>query len=184
MKKAINLNLSSQEIKELIKKLENFKKEISKADAKIVKELSDLGLKEIEQNYAATPYKDGNDDVNFFTTGTEKKKKIGVSGTQVLYNEFGTGTEGESSPHPKKGEFGLNPYNSGKTIRRNNSENSTASQLGIPTGGLYWTYMDGSVKKYTQGIPAGRQVYMAANVLKKEKDKIVKKVVGDALSKL
>ena len=184
MKKAINLNLSSQEIKELIKKLEKFKKEINEADIKIVKELSDLGLKEIEQNYASTPYKDGNDDVNFFATGTEKKKKIGVSGSQVLYNEFGTGTEGENSPHPKKGEFGLNSYNSGRTIRQNNSENSSASRLGIPTGGLYWTYMDGSVKKYTQGIPAGKQVYMAANVLKKEKDKIVKKVVGDALSKL
>lgn len=184
MKKTISINLSSQEIKKLINRLEGFKKRLDEADAKIVDELSNLGLQEIEQNYASTPYKDGNDDVNFFITGTEKKKKVGASGSQVLYNEFGTGTEGENSPHPQKGEFGLNAYNSGRTIRQNNNANSSASRLGIPTGGLYWTYMDGNVKKYTQGIPAGKQVYMASNVIKREKNRIIKKVVGDALSKL
>lgn len=182
--KTIKMQLSSQSINSLIKKLENFQKDMEKADTQIVKELSDLGLKEIQANYAATPYKDGNDDVGFFTSGNDKKRTIGVTGTQVLYNEFGTGTEGAENPHPDKGEFGLNPYNSGRTIRPNNNENSTASKLGIPTGGLYWTYMDGSIKKYTQGIPAGKQVYLATQKVQKEKSNIIKKVVGDALSKL
>lgn len=184
MKKKINIKLSSQEIQKTIKKLENLQQELNEADIKIVQELSNLGLREIEQNYASAAYKDGNDDINFFITGTEKKKKVGVSGSQVLYNEFGTGTEGANSPHPQKGDFGLNAYNSGRTIRSNNNENSSASRLGIPTGGMYWTYMDGNVKKYTQGIPAGKQVYMAAKSIQKEKNEIIKKVIGDALSKL
>lgn len=182
--KTVKVNLSNQDITHLIKRLEKLQKELEKADSQIVKELSDLGLKAIESNYSTTPYKDGNEDVSFYSTGSEKKKKIGVTGSQVLYNEFGTGTEGQNSPHPKKGEFGLNGYNTGETIRQNNSENSSASRLGIPVGELYWTYREGNVKKYTQGIPAGKQVYLAAKMLKREKDKIVKKVVGDALSKL
>ena len=182
--KTIKMDLSSQSIKDLVKKLEDFKKDIKQADKKIVKELSDLGLKEIQANYATTPYKDGNEDVGFFTAGNDDKRTIGVVGTQVLYNEFGTGTEGANSPHPQKGEFGLNSYNSGKTIRQNNKQNSNATKNGIPEGGLYWTYMDGSIKKYTQGIPAGKQVYLASKTIEKEKARIIKKVVGDALSKL
>lgn len=178
------MNLSTNDIKHTIKKLERFNKSIQESDKKIVEELSNVALTEIQENYSSTPYTDGNEDVSFYTTGTEKKKKVGVTGSQVLYNEFGTGTEGQNNPHPEKGEFGLNPYNSGSTIRQNKNPNSTASQLGIPEGGLYWTYMEGSVKKYTQGIPAGKQVYMAAKAVKKRKDKIIKKVVGDALSKL
>ena len=178
------MELSSQSINSLIKNLENFKKDIKQADKKIVDELCKIGLQEIQQNYASTPYKDGNDDVGFFITGSNAHKKVGASGTQVLYNEFGTGTEGANIPHPKKGEFGLRGYNTGTTIRQNNRENSNATNNGIPVGGLYWTYMDGSIKKYTQGIPAGKQVYLAAKTIEKQKKKIIKKVVGDALSKL
>ena len=182
--KKIKINLSSQDINNLINKLQNFQKEIGEADTKIVKELSEYGLKEIQQNYANTPYTDGNDDVSFFVTGTNKKKKIGATGSQVLYDEFGTGTEGENAPHPKKGEFGLNPYNSGKTIRQNNNSNGEATSKGIPVGGLYWTYMLNGEKIYTQGIPAGKQVYNAKKAIENEKKNIIKKVVGDALSKL
>lgn len=182
--KTVKINLSSQDINNLISKLQNFQKDMKQADEEIVKQLSDLGLEQIQENYAATPYKDGNDDVSFYSTGSSSNKKIGVTGSQVLYNEFGTGTEGEQNPHPEKGEFGLNAYNSGRTIRQNNNENSTASKLGIPKGGMYWTYMDGNVKKYTQGIPAGKQVYLAAKAIEKKKIELIKKVVGDALSKL
>ena len=184
--KIVKMDLSSQSIKDLVKKLEDFKKDIKQADKKIVKELSDLGLKEIQANYATTPYKDGNEDVGFFTAGNDDKRTIGVVGTQVLYNEFGTGTAGEMNPHEDKGKFSLNPYNNrvGTTIRENKIQDSEASKHGIPVGGLYWTYMNNGEKQYTQGIPAGKQVYLAAKTIEKEKTRIIKKVVGDALSKL
>lgn len=178
------MKLSSSSIKDTIAKLNNLQKDLDGASEQIVEELANLGLSEIQKNYSNTPFKDGNDDVNFFQTGTNKKKKIGVTGSQVLYNEFGTGTEGEQSPHPEKGEYGLNAYNSGKTIRENNKEDSIATMQGIPKNGLYWTYYVGNEKIYTQGIPAGKQVYNAKNEIQKSKNKIIEKVVGDALSKL
>lgn len=184
MQKKIKIKLSSNDIKDTIKKLQEFQKALTNAGEEVVDELCELGLKEIQTNYSQTPFKDGNEDVGFFVAGSKTKKKVGVSGSQVLYNEFGTGTVGEHNPHPKKGDYSLNAYNSGKTIRRNQKENSNATQNGIPEGELYWTYIKDGQKHYTQGIPAGQQVYKAAKTLQKEKTEIIKKVVGDALSKL
>ena len=182
--KTLKLELSSQSINDLVLRLQNFQKDIKEADTEIVKQLADRGLQAIQENYAATTYKDGNEDVGFFTAGNNQRRTIGVVGSQVLYNEFGTGTAGKMNDHSEKGKFGLNDYNSGHTIRKNNIKDSEASKHDIPVGGLYWTYMDNGVKKYTQGIPAGKQVYLAAKTLEKEKVKIIKKVVGDVISKL
>ena len=84
-----------------------------------------------------------------------------------------------------KGDFPLKPYNSGKTIRTNKSDESTATTKGIPVGELYWTYKDkNGEKKYTQGIPSGKQVLNAAISLDKQKKQIIKQEVSDVLSKL
>lgn len=182
--KTIKMDLSTNGINHMIKRLEKFKKNLDKADEEMVKQLSELALEEIQTNYSMTPFKDGNDDVNFFITGTEKKKTVGVTGSQVLYNEFGTGTEGQNNPHPEKGEFGLRGYNTGSKIKQNTSDKSNATRLGIPEGELYWIYNKDGIAVYTQGIPAGKQVYNAKNTLQKRKKEISKKVVGDALSKL
>lgn len=184
MKRTIKVDLSIKGINKLIDKIDILQEGIEKANKNIVDKMSDYALEEIQNNYAATPYKDGNEDVAFFKKGTETNKTIGASGTQVLYNEFGTGTEGQRNSHPIKDEFNLKDYNSGKTIRPNNNPNSSASQLGIPLGELYWTYKDGDIKKYTQGIPAGMQVYNAAESLKRKQKEIIEKEVGDVLSKL
>lgn len=184
MSKTIKMELSSSSIKDTIKKLKQFQKEMNKADEEIVEQLANLGLEEIQKNYANTPFKDGNDDIGFFKTGSAKRKSVGVAGSQVLYNEFGTGTEGANNPHPEKDNYGLNSYNSGRTIRKNNKNDSNATQNGIPVGELYWTYNSDGQKIYTQGIPAGQQVYKAAKVIQEKKKEISKKVVGDALSKL
>lgn len=186
MKKKIKIDLSTNSIEKLIKRLQEFQKDISNADEKIVDKLSELGLQEIQNNYSQTGYKDGNEDVGFFQVGSKTKRKIGVSGTQVLYNEFGTGTLGAESPHPEKDNYSLNAYNNrnGTTIRENKNENSIATKLGVPVNGLYWTYNNNGIKVYTQGIPAGKQVYNAKKAIEEQKEKIIKEVVGDALSKL
>ncbi len=184
MQKTVKVKLSTKDINETIEKLKSIQSILDNAEEKVIDELCDLGLKELEDNYTNTFFKDGNDDYYFFKKGTRKNRVIGVMGSQVLYDEFGTGTEGASSPHPIKGNFDLNDYNSGSTIRQNKTESSNASSNGIPVGGLYWTYKVDGQKVYTQGIPAGKQVYTTIQKLKKEKKKIMKKVVGDALSKL
>lgn len=184
--KKVKVTLSKEGLKELSQKIDNLKKDLKQADNKIKNRLADFAENQINMNLSATPFKDGNDDTYTFKEDSDEKMKVGMRGSQVLYNEFGTGTEGEQSPHEEKGKFALNPYNNrnGTTIRQNNKENSDATKNGIPVGGLYWTYMDNGTKRYTQGIPAGKQVFDAAMSLRNEKKKIVKEEVSDALSKL
>lgn len=182
--KVINVKLSNQGLNDLLKKINNLKSNLKESETKIVDKMADYTLEQIQNNFSATNYKDGNDDVAFFKKGTNNKKTVGTIGTQVLYDEFGTGEEGAKDGHEMKGDFRLKPYNSGKTIRPNNNPNSTASQLGIPLGIKYWTYKEGDIKKYTTGIPAGKQVFNASISLRNKKMQIVKQEVSDALSKL
>lgn len=180
----IKINLSKKEIEALINKTKDLKKSLSKLDEKIVDKLADQALEDIQKNFQATPFKEGNDDTGFFKVGSAKQKSVGMVGSQVLYNEFGTGTKGMIDSHPEKNKFGLKGYNTGKTIRRNTRANSRATEEGIAQGELYWTYKENGEKIYTTGIPAGMQVYNAAQSLKKKKEKIIKEEVGDLLSKL
>ena len=182
MSKKIKMELSSNSIKETIKKLIELQKDLGKADEEIVKQLSDFGLEEIQRNYANTPFKDGNEDVSFYKTGSPKKMSIGVTGSQVLYNEFGTGTEGANNPHPTKGNYELKGYNTGETIRTNKSAESNASQHDIPVGGLYWTYTDeNGQKQYTQGIPAQKEGYTALESGTKKAKNFIRKRVQEVL---
>lgn len=168
------MNLSSSSVNEVISKLQLLKQELNQSNNGVVEDLSNLAKEQIENNYAASPYTDGNDDVEVFKVKTDKGIKVGAKGSQVLYREFGTGTEGLNSPHPMKNEFSLNAYNTGRKIKVNSKN-----------GELYWIYKDKSGKPvYTQGIPAGKEVYNAAVILKGKKYSIIKKRVGEALSKL
>ena len=80
--------------------------------------MASLGQNEIEKNRASTIYTDGNDDYKVFKEKTNDGYKVGARGSQVLYDEFGTGTEGLNAPHELKNNFNLDEYNSGKTIRK------------------------------------------------------------------
>ena len=130
--KTIKVKLSNQGLNDLLQKVNNLKNGLKEAETKIVEKMADYTLEQIQNNFSSTTYKDGNDDVAFFKRGTDNKKTVGAMGTQVLYDEFGTGEEGAKDGHEMKGDFRLKPYNSGKTIRPNNNPNSTASQLEIP----------------------------------------------------
>lgn len=172
--KIIKLNLSQSSIQKAIEKLSNLQNDLEKSSKSITKELSDIAFNQVNKNYASSPYTDGNDDVSIISRGTENHQKVGAEGSQVLYREFGTGTEGLNAPHPIKSNFKLKGYNSGSKIRVNSK-----------TGELFWIYKDSSGNKvYTQGIPAGKEVYNAALILKGKKISIIKKRVGEALSKL
>jgi single-stranded DNA-specific DHH superfamily exonuclease len=172
--KTIKVQLSNSGIEQLIKKFEQLNKDLEEASKKSVEDMAELCEKQIINNYASSPYTDGNDDVSFINQEKDKKRRIGVEGSQVLYREFGTGTEGLNAPHPIKKQYNLKGYNSGEKIKVNSKN-----------GELYWIYKDKSGNAvYTQGIPAGKEVYNAAIILKGKKLSIIKKRVGDALSKL
>lgn len=181
--KKVKVTLSKEGLKELSQKIDNLKKDLKQADNKIKNRLADFAENQINMNLSATPFKDGNDDTYTFKEDSDEKMKVGMRGSQVLYNEFGTGTQGEISPHPIKGKFSLKGYNTGKTIRT--ASDKVNELAGITVGSKYWTYKNGAGETvFTTGIPAGKQVFDAAMSLRNEKKKIVKEEVSDALSKL
>ncbi len=181
--KKIEVELSRQGLRDLSKKIDNLKQDLKKADKRIEDRLADYARTQIENNLSATPFRDGNEDTTTFKEEFDDKIKVGMRGSQVLYNEFGTGTQGEMSPHPVKGKFPLHGYNTGRTIRT--ASLKVNEKYGVSVGTKYWTYKsaDGQTV-FTTGIPAGKQVFDAAMALRKEKKKIVKQEVSDVLSKL
>lgn len=171
--KTIKCEISNQGIDSVINKLKSLKSGLKEADNKIVAEMGNFVKDQVAANLAATPYKDGNEDSKAFSEITGNKAKAGMKGIQSVYNEFGTGTQGQKSPHPMKGNFGLNPYNTLKHPRVSKN------------GNLFWIYKNKSGEKViTQGIPAGKQVFNASILLKGKKNEIIRKRVGEVISKL
>lgn len=181
--KVINVKLSNQGLNDLLKKINNLKLNLKESETKIKNNLADYTRTEIDNNISSTQFKDGNDDIKTFIENHDNKVKVGMRGSQVLYDEFGTGTQGESNPHPLKGKYGLSGYNTGRKIRK--ASVKVNKNTGIPIGTKYWTYKNKQGETvFTTGIPAGKQVFNAAISLKNKKMQIVKQEVSDALSKL
>lgn len=181
MSKRITIGLNQNEISNLVSELEKIANKLEQMSDKLTDDIAEVGLEEMQKNYSSSQYQPS-DGMSFAKTGTAKEKKISMIGTQSIYHEFGTGTMGEQNPHPQKNLFALNPYNSGRTIRRNNKGDSTATQLGIPINGLYWTYADeNGIKHYTQGIPAQKVVFNANKTIKEKLPELCKKAVEEVL---
>lgn len=172
-------------INQVINKLNKLRSNYSKIQTEILDEIVEYTKNEIEKNYQSSQYEEDMGDRSITVKKNQNSRNIIISGSQVLYTEFGTGTIGESHPHPEKGKYNLNPYNSGATIRRNKKKESSATKEGIPLDGLYWTYINKAGEKvYTQGIPAGMQVYKAVLNTKRKIKPISQRKVADLLSKL
>ena len=179
MSKTINIGLSTEELNNLQKEVDNWAKMLDNASKNIVKDLSELALNNMQKIYGQSNFATST-PMDFSITGAEYDKKVAMSGEQALYCEFGTGTMGEQNSHPQKNEFGLNPYNSGKTIRMMTSELKT--KKGIPIDGLYWTYRDESGNiVYTQGIPAQKEGYDSLKLISKKAPSIIRKRVQEAI---
>ena len=183
MNKNFYTELSSKDLKDFENKLDRWSELMDKASKDIVNDLSEFGLKEMQRIYndAQQQYQDST-PMDFSIKGTDYEKTVSMSGEQAIYDEFGTGTIGEENSHPVKDEFGLNPYNSGKTIRRNNRDTSQASKNNIPVGGLYWTYYREGQKIYTQGVPAQKEGYDSLMATIKKAPTIVRKRMKEVLN--
>lgn len=172
MSKVKKINLDVNELSSLIKSLATLSTDLNKLPKKITREIAEIGQDFLEDQYANTKT-DHTIDIGTISTEIIEKNngyQIVASGEELLYAEFGTGEEGLENPHPRKEEFGLNPYNSGPTIRLNTS-----------TGRHFWIY-DGT---YSEGNPSGKQMFNTSKYLK---DSVVKKVmkekVGEVISKV
>ena len=167
-------------ISDLKKKYEYIANNVDKLEEVIIKDLKEIGLKEISDSLAGSNF-EASEPISII----DEDRSIGIKGTQALYDEYGTGTIGKNNPHPEKdtAPIALNDYNSGKTIRVNSNNRTNASKEGIPVKGLYWTYKFEGRKIYTQGRPAGMHIYKAKTQIRNQMDKIIKERAGEYLSK-
>ena len=184
MAKNIKINLNSSDIDKTIKRLEEIKKVIDDNRDSILLEVAERTKDKIEENYNKLPFT-SNDRPTFAVVKYANGYKAVARGSSVIYDEFGTGDKGQADGHPWKSDFGLNPYNSGETIRPASWLGKEKQQKTGIKSGLYWTYKDDAgVIHYTQGVPSGKFMYDADIWLHDNYKKIVKEKVDDVLSKV
>ena len=186
MKKKINLD--SKGLNQLQKEIEKMEQRTKEAAKQLAKELSEYGLKQMEETYSNFPLH-GSQPNTFYIEGTDNKKDIVMKGTQAIYDEFGTGTQGAMQPHPIKNEFNLDEYNShvipNGTIRHATARDvMRAADRGehIALGELFWTYKDDDgVKHYTTGTPAQKEVYNSLMSTIDKAPEIIHKVMKEVV---
>lgn len=153
--------------------------------------------KYIENLNNISSYEHGSSDIRTYITDTKKGYVVHVSGKDVLYQEYGTGTRGLRKPHPAHKRDGMNPYGSGRNIIHMGEKNN-----GKETPYWYKLYRDfpGYLpndfndeairatdyvwrhnKIITKGLPAGRFIYDSCQEYRKsggfgEKDVLTKTV--------
>lgn len=150
----ININIGSTDVDKLIKALNNLQKDLEQQADNIAKDVSEKGLKYLNKKYTLSPNRnDPNIDIGGIKTTIEKIDngyRIVAKGKDIIYEEFGTGDEGQSHSHPNKSKYDLNDYNNGGTILNVNQIHNSAilnslSKKGV-TNGNFWFY-----KKHKQG---------------------------------
>lgn len=178
------IQISSNDINELISGLETLSSEIKQMSMDIPLQVAHQGLTYLDKQYANTPDDENITDITTSVGKTTNGYTILSSGYDVIYAEFGTGDEGQNRPHKEKSKYGLKGYNTGEHIREVSESNEKLASKGI-TSGKYWTYEKDGKIIYTQGIPAGMQMFNTSNELRSN---IIKKVLEekgrDAISKV
>lgn len=180
----MKIQLSETSVKDAIQRLKTLEDNIRIANENIVDRLVNTGSEQaMFYNSTAPTY--GVSDIRIIAettlNGNKSNGTISMNGSNAVYYEFGTGEEGMASPHPVKENFGLRPYNSGPFVSTHINK----------AGRHYWLIPKGKyspnsyVRKggYTEGIPAGKQMYNTAQHLHSIKHDIIKKELNAAVRK-
>lgn len=185
----MKLKLSEYNIRNLQEELETYQDSLLQASYDIVNNLVSIGYdKANELNDIAPQSSNEKSVVNKNETTAEVDGTysgyVSLEGKSAIYDEFGTGEYGQSMPHPMKGNFDLNPYNSGPYVSTHINK----------YGRHYWFIPEGSFTSginsytkpsgYTEGIPAGKQMYNTAKYIRKVASKVVKTEVNKATTTL
>lgn len=175
----MKIGISKWEVDELIKDLKFLKDNLELARKEVVKTLIDKGGNQAEMYNNMAPQSGlTKSRVIYYTTENSESGYIALTGPNAVYDEFGTGEEGAKDAHPLKGEFGLNPYNSGPEIFYNQFTNR-----------YQWAYSPMAGKPYftdeglTSGIPSGKQMYNTSNYIRFIKDSVIEKTYNSAIKK-
>lgn len=149
-------DLSVSSLERLLTNVREYQKKVEATPQELVRSLAEYGEHEIDRNIDGITDKDGN---VLATAGSYAFGNTGfayMEGEQSAYLEFGTGFQGQFSPHPGASEAGWE-YGVGATIRE------TAS------GKKMWRYrLTGTGQyRFTEGIPAQMPVLSAAKSIRK-----------------
>lgn len=174
------INVDLFDTKGLINALEWLYNNLDKQADEMMKELVKKGENHLDSRYISR-FKDANiSDISTSSGKTTDGYEIKAYGKDVIYEEFGTGDEGESHSHPVKGNYNLNDYNSGHYIRdvsdvvKGSYTEQDLQEIGI-TSGKFWLYKKDGILHYTQGVPAGQEMWDTRNYIIKEIPNIAKK---------
>lgn len=180
----MKVKLSLYGIREAIDKLEYLDDTLIDASQSIVEDLVSLGEGKAKEFDASAPRTGlGSNQIYGVFSKERSSGQVVMHGKNVVYDEFGTGEEGLSDPHPMKGNFpDLNPYNSGPFVSKH---------INPKNGRHYWYYppLDGQPyfdfpdegKGYTEGTPSGKQMYNTLQFIRKEKKQIASKKLKEAI---
>ena len=173
MIKVKTVTLDTKDINSLIKSLKTLSSDVKKLPREVCRDVALLGKEYLDEEYAQAQT-DQTIDVSSINTSIKRLSngyQIKASGKDVIYEEFGTGEEGESQPHPEKGKYtSLKKYNSGPVVSKNINK----------YGRHYWYY-----KGYSEGNPSGAEMYNTARFLKTKGIKdVIKEKASDVLSKV
>lgn len=173
------VRLSEAGIKDTVQRINVLKDNIEVASQNAVERLVEKGFN-LATMYNANAPQSGLEKarVTGKVTKSGHKGYIALVGDSAVYDEFGTGEQGASDPHPMKGQFALNPYNSGPTIFYNEFAGRYQWKYYPMRGRPYFT-KDG----FTEGIPSGKQMYNTAKDLRASKNEIVIREIENAVKR-
>lgn len=178
-----NTVINETNVKDVIRAFENVLEYLQKHSDDYTKRVIEEAQDYLDKQYANRIKDDNINDIHTRYEKIDNGYKLIAEGKDVIYEEFGTGDRGEQKPHPEKSKYDLDDYNSGLYIRSvsNIKSEKTLKKLeenGIESG-HYWTYKkdgEGDVI-YTQGVPAGKEMWNTRNyVIKKIIPKIQKEM--------
>lgn len=162
-------------INDVFIQLDRLKDAINIAGDDITKYTSDVLLDDVSNRYLLFINSLENDpqdrsDTSFTTQRLSTGKyKVDISGSQIIYDEFGTGLPGKLSPHPLKSNYDLEPYLSGSKIKY--------PAKGIP----YWRFKG----HIAHGVPSGRFIYNSVMDLENSIDyKMMSELMYKQLNKI
>lgn len=180
----MEIRLNKESINTAIEKLNNLREEITNISlTRIVDRLVNEGASEANDYTMGAPQ--SGLEASRVVSKTLKSGLAGyvaLVGPNAVYDEFGTGEEGAADPHPLKGNFGLNPYNSGYFVSRQVDDKGLHYWIYKPMSGNSYFDID-DIKGKTYGIPSGKMIYHASTHVRNIKDQIVKDELNATVKK-
>lgn len=159
-------------IDDVIKKLDQYEKEIKQKTETFVRKLAELGVTEAYQVLAFEGSGDAPRDADFQVevdgSGNPIRAIIRASGEGLLFWEFGAGNyyNGMQSPNPKAAELGM-------------GIGTYPEQTHVPNPGYWYYYKDGEAKATRSvGTEATMPMYRASIEMITRMGEIAKEVFG------